>query len=55
MKTLTNVFKPRKKKENKSTKPLKDLAVYPREDPFLLETFFSFVEQKKGFVGRYET
>ncbi len=44
-----------KKRIKKSTKPLKDLPVYPREDPFFLETFLSSVEQKKGFVGKYET
>ncbi len=44
-----------KKRIKKSTKPLKDLPVYPGEDPFFLETFLSSVEQKKGFVGKYET
>ena len=44
-----------KERIKKSTKPLKDLPVYPGEDPFFLETFLSSVEQKKGFVGKYET
>ena len=44
-----------KKRIKKSTKPLKDLPVYPGEDPFFLETFLSSVEQKKDFLGKYET
>ncbi len=44
-----------KKRIKKSTKPLKDLPVYRGEDPFFLETFLSSVEQKKGFVGKFET
>jgi hypothetical protein len=44
-----------KKRIKKSTKPLKDLPVYRGEDPFFLETFLSFVEQKNGFVGIYGT
>ena len=36
-----------KKRIKKSTKPIKDLPVYPGEDPFFLETFLSSVEQKK--------
>src|SRR5271167_967887 len=44
-----------KKRIKKSTKPLKDLPLGTREDPFFLKTFLSFVEQKNGFVGIYET
>src|ERR1700722_6765488 len=44
-----------KKRIKKSTKPLKDLPVYPGEDPFFLETFLSSVEQNKDFLGKYET
>ncbi len=29
--------------------------MYPGEDPFFLETFLSSAQQKKGFVGKYET
>ena len=44
-----------KKRIKKNSEPLKDLTVYPSEDPFFSETFLSFVDQKKGFVGKYET
>ena len=44
-----------KKRIKKSTEPLKDLTVYPSEDPFFFETFLSSVHQKIGFVGKYET
>ena len=38
-----------KKRIKKSTKPLKDLPLGTREDPFFLETFLSSVEQKISF------
>ena len=44
-----------KKRIKKNTEPLKDLTVYPSEDPFFSETFLSSVDQKIGFVGKYET
>ena len=44
-----------KKRIKKNSKPLKDLTVCPGEDPFFFETFLSSVDQKKGFVGKYET
>jgi hypothetical protein len=44
-----------KKRIKKNSEPFKDLTVYPSEDPFLFETFLSFVDQEKGFVGKYET
>ena len=37
----------------KYTEPLKDLPVYPGEDPFFFETFLSSVDQKIGFEGKY--
>ncbi len=40
------------KMNKKSTEPLKNLPVYPGEDPFFFETFLSSVEQKIGFVGK---
>jgi len=43
------------KRIKKSKKPLKDLPVYPRKDPFFLGTFLSSVEEKNGFARRYET
>ena len=53
-KKLANVLKV-PKKEKKYTEPLKDLTVCPQSDPFFFETFLSFVDQKIGFVGKYET
>ena len=44
-----------KKRIKKNSEPLKDLTVCPGEDPFFFETFLSSVDQKKGFVGKYET
>jgi hypothetical protein len=44
-----------KNRIKKSIEPLKDLPVYPEEEPFFLETFLSSVVQKKGFVKIYET
>jgi hypothetical protein len=41
-----------KKRIKKSTEPLKDLPVYPGEDPFFFETFLSSVEQKIDFVEK---
>jgi hypothetical protein len=43
------------KKNKKNPEPIKDLGVYPSEDPFFSETFISSVDQKIGFVGKYET
>ena len=43
-----------KKRIKKNSEPLKDLTVCPGEDPFFFETFLSSVDQKKGFVGKYE-
>ena len=44
-----------KKRIKKCTEPLKDLTLYPSEDPFFFGTFLSSVDQKIGFVGKYET
>ena len=44
-----------KKRIKKYTEPLKDLTLYPSEDPFFFGTFSSSVDQKIGFVGKYET
>ena len=44
-----------KKRIKKNSEPLKDLTVCPSEDPFFFETFLSSVDQKKGFVEKYET
>ena len=44
-----------KNRIKKFTEPLKDLTVYPSEDPFFIGTFLSSVDQKIGFVGKYET
>ena len=44
-----------KKRIKKYTEPLKDLTLYPSEDPFFFGTFLSSVDQKIGFVGKYET
>ncbi len=43
------------KRIKKSTKLLKDIPVCSGEDPVFLETFLSSIEQKKGFVDKYET
>ena len=44
-----------KNRIKKIAEPLKDLTVYPSEDPFFIGTFLSSVDQKIGFVGKYET
>ena len=44
-----------KKRIKNNSEPLKDLTVCPGEDPFFFDTFLSFVDQKKGFVGKNET
>ena len=43
------------KKNKKYLEPLRNLTVYLSEDPFFFETFLSSVDQKIGFVGKYET
>ena len=44
-----------KKRIKRSTEPLKDLALYPSEDPFFFKTFLSSVDQKTDSVRKYET
>ena len=44
-----------KKRIKRSTEPLKDLTLYPSEDPFFFKTFLSSVDQKIGSVRKYET
>ena len=48
-------FQSFKKRIKRSTEPLKDLTLYPSEDPFFFKTFLSSVDQKIGSVRKYET
>ena len=43
------------KRIKRSTEPLKDLTLYPSEDPFFFKTFLSSVDRKIGSVRKYET
>jgi hypothetical protein len=43
------------KKNKKFYETLKGSSRVTRRRTFFLETFLSYVQQKKGFVGKYET